>query len=187
MRKKTMKVRINLLPWRDKLRKKQRQDFFTLLFMAGLIGAFICGGWAWFASKSAKHQINDINHLQQQITLLTSKTAKLHGIEKRAAQSKKQLEKFNQLLQSRYIPVHLFNAIASSTPKGITLNSIERDKNTLTLQGESKQTTSINTMLTQLKQTPFLKHAKLKEIKILKNRSNAFVISANISTTSDTR
>jgi type IV pilus assembly protein PilM len=185
MRKKTMKVRINLLPWRNNVQKKQRQDFFTLLFMAALIGAFICGGWAWFASNQTKHQLNDINHLQAQLTLLTKKIAKLHKIDVRASESKKQLKKFNQLLESRYTLVHLFNTISTAVPQGITLSSIEKTSDVVSIQGVSKQISAINATINHLKHSPLLSQVKLKEIKILSNRDNAFTITATVSTQRD--
>lgn len=180
MRKKRMLVRINLLPWRDKIRAKKRQDFYTLLLASALAAGLLSGALFWSANSSLNKQSNEIAYLQQQAATLTNESQALENIEKPANKAEEQLNYFKQLLQSRYIIVELFNTITAAIPNGVSLSSLQRDKNEFIVKGLAKNSTDINLILTRLNSSNILQQAKLKEIKIQSNQENIFTIVADI-------
>ena len=131
-------ARINLLPWRDQLRKQQQQEFLAAILasmgFACLIMIFV-----------HVHYSDTIEYQNQRNLFLTERIAELDKqIEEiKALESKKnrlisKMEVIEQLQISRPEIVHFFVEMAKSVPEGVQLHEIAQADRRLCATGDRR-------------------------------------------------
>lgn len=64
---------INLLPWRETLRKKRQKDFGMSVFLALILTGAACGGVHFFIEDMISYQEERNGYLGQEIALVDKK------------------------------------------------------------------------------------------------------------------
>jgi type IV pilus assembly protein PilN len=174
-----MTPNINLRPWRDEKRKNSRKIFLIIWIITALISLTIAIIIPISLSGRAQFINAQITELQSHFSILEQKINILDRLEKQIAKKQSRLQKMEQLLESRYSAVYLFNALSHSVPKKIQVDTISLKGFTISIEGNTKKITLINQFLKSMNQQDHITQAKLHEI-INKNGSTHFVIGAEI-------
>src|SRR5690625_2592584 len=130
-----MTTRINLLPWREEL-KKQRQN--QLILMLAL--AFVAGLGVWFAGHSyydglISYQNNRNRVLEREIAQLDRRIVKIRELEETKTKLKARMEVVQELQQGRPLVVHMMHQLVTTLPNGVYLTSVRQSGNDITLSG----------------------------------------------------
>lgn len=155
---------INLLPWREELRKERNKEFGV----SAAIAAVLMGA-VWFAVHT--HFEQRIEFQTQRNTLLESEIAKLNAKIKQIKQldAEKQrllarMEIIQRLQSSRPEVVHLFDEIVTTLPEGVYYTSITQRGRNLNIQGLAQSNARVSTLMRQLDASPYLNNPRLVEI-----------------------
>ncbi len=70
-------ARINLLPWRENLRRKRQRDFGSSVVLALLITGALCGGVHFYIEDMISHQQARNDYLKREIAWLTRESRRL--------------------------------------------------------------------------------------------------------------
>ncbi len=144
---------INLLPWRDAMRRERRRQFHALLLLAALSGlALVLLGSAvharrlaiqesrnqWLRSENRKldAQLDVLRQLDQALNALDARRAAVEGLQ-----------------HSRGKTVQWLAAIASRVPDGVALRSL-REAGQVTVVGWAQSNARVSGLLRQLDGTP---------------------------------
>lgn len=105
-------ARINLLPWREDVRKKRQRDFVTTL----VIVALLMGGVVLLVHTQMEaeisHQQARNNYMQDQIKRVDKEIAEIKELAKAKASLLARMKVIETLQRSRPEAVHLFEEVA---------------------------------------------------------------------------
>ena len=126
---------INLLPWREELRK-QKQREFGLMAVGGVV---IAGLIVLLSHLHVDGMINDQNQrnafLQNEITILNQRIGRIQELEAMKQDLLARMNVIQELQSSRPESVQLLDELVRTLPEGVYLNKfVQRDRG-LTMNG----------------------------------------------------
>ena len=92
---------INLLPWREELRKQQRSEYLTILGITAAVAAAVWGGVHLQYNEMISYQNSRNDYLTTQIQGLDRKIAEIRELER-------QKERFQVLLDDLVVLIGFF-------------------------------------------------------------------------------
>lgn len=166
-------AKINLLPWRDELRKQKKQDFIIAIGLSilGTIGILI--GVHFYIEGLKEYQEARNRKLQAEIVILDKKIAEIKAIEEK---KNKLLEKINviqKLQESRPEIVHLFDEIPKTTPDGIFLTKFFQTGELLTFQGKTESNARVSAFMRAIDASLWLNTPKITVIQTSQGKTNS--------------
>ncbi len=158
-------ARINLLPWREELRKKKQQDF-----VAGIGAAILCTALVLFLvylyiEGLKEHQTYRNQLIKDEIAVLDKKISEIKDIEDKKNKLLTKIEVIQKLQESRPEIVHLFDELAKTTPEGIYLNKFIQADTTLTMDGKADSNARVSAFMRAIDNSPWLNSPTLGVIK----------------------
>lgn len=157
-------ARINLLPWREELRKRQQREFgymigagVALSLLLIVLIHFIIQGWI-----GGQNERNDL--LKREIALLEEKIKEIRELEKVKSNLISRMEVIQQLQTSRPQIVHLFDEIINVLPDGSYLTELVQEGNILTLKGRAQSNARVSALMRGIDKSQWLTKPVLEEI-----------------------
>ncbi len=156
--------RINLLPWREELRKQRNKEFgVTAVVVALLMGAIV--GVVHF------YYVQEIEFQQRRNALLASETARLDkkikeikNIEGEKARLLARMQIVQQLQISRPEIVHLLDEFVTTLPEGVYYTSVQQKGRALSMQGVAQSNARVSSLMRQLDASDYLENPTLVQI-----------------------
>lgn len=180
--------RINLLPWRDELRREKNVEFgaicLTVLVVALLIALGVNRGIHY--TKLNQQKRNDL--LSDEIKKLDNKLVKIKEFDKKREELAERIRSISALQKGLHKSVSLFNEIASTIPQETYLKLLQQKgqdgKLFLLLDGVSLKNRFVSKYMENLDKSkffgkPLLKYIKLSNVKVSSGRRSGTVVSVN--------
>ena len=173
---------INLLPWREELRKQRQRDFgIAALLAAGLTGLVVL-----YAHLHIAHLIDYQNQrnefLQQTIVELDKRIKEIEELEATKAKLQARINIIQQLQASRPLVVHLFDELVNTLPDGVHLTSIAQKEAAITVQGQAQSNARVSAYMRNIENSKWLNSPALDVITSQtqgRSRSNDFTLRMN--------
>lgn len=157
-------AKINLLPWRDELRKQKKQDFINAIALSavGTIGILIA---VYMYIEGLKEYQNQRNQkLEAEIVLLDKKIAEIKTIEERKNKLLAKINVIQKLQESRPEIVHLFDEVPKTTPEGIFLTQFTQTGSTLKFEGKTQSNARVSAFMRAIDASQWLQTPKITVI-----------------------
>jgi type IV pilus assembly protein PilN len=155
---------INLLPWREQLRRRHKQRFFGLVVAAISIAMLS----QWFAGhylfNQAQLQQSRLAYLNQYISQLDQRINPLKGLEQNHKALLNRLQVVEQLQQLRNTTTDFMNALPSFIPQGVYVDKINMSGQQIKISGISETTSRLASMLDRLENSPLLSNIEMHSI-----------------------
>ncbi len=158
-------AKINLLPWRDELRKQKQQDFVVGIGIGVVITCLILVGVYLYIEGLKEYQQRRNQMLQTEIAVLDRKIREIKEIEEKKNKLLTKIEVIQKLQESRPEIVHLFDELAKVTPDGIYLTKFIQAGASLTMEGKAQSNARVSAYMRAIEKSPWLKDPKLDVIK----------------------
>ena len=142
---------INLLPWRENLRKERKRKFGLQLLGGAVLAGAAALYWHMMVQQKIEHQNSRNALLKAEIVQVDKKIVEIKDIEKRRAQLISRMEIIQDLQVSRPQIVHLFDELVESIPEGAYLVNLDQKGNKVTLTIINKMGHKIITQPMRLK------------------------------------
>ncbi|WP_347251251.1 PilN domain-containing protein [Legionella sp.] len=160
-----MLIEINLLPWRQFRRNRERRNL-----LAVAMAIFILIIFAFLLIHSHIKKLNDskekcIKDIERKITYLNKKINEIKKIKMKKEGIIKRILFKKKLDEEGYLVVNFFGEITKIIPHGIYLNQMQFKNNKVVLQGVSEFNDLIASMIKNIKQNPWMKDPSLLEVK----------------------
>jgi len=159
-----MTININLLPWREALKERQKKEFISMQGLAALsaiatmlIVHLLCNYQITFQG-----QINE--YLKNEIKILDNKIAEIKALKKEKQRLLARMEIIQQLQTNRPQIVRLFNEIVKTVPEGLYLTSLTRTGNSILMDGKAESNTRVSTFMRNIERSKWLKNPVLTVI-----------------------
>jgi len=155
---------INLLPWREELKNKNKQMFFVFL---GLSAAVILGisyvGKLYVDSLIDTQQQRN-QYLQAQTLILDRRIADVRKIKKEKAELERRINLIKKLEEKRNYATHLFNILPEVVPAGIYLKSLTFADGQVDVKGMSESNNRLTKMTRNIDSSDWLGDAYISSI-----------------------
>jgi type IV pilus assembly protein PilN len=158
-------ILINLLPHREAARKKQKDQFFTQLALAAMLGGIICGVvFTWYQGQISNQQSRNA-FLQSEIKKLDEEIKDIAGLQREIASLRARQTAVEDLQADRNLPVHLLDELVAQLPDGIYLKTMKQEGQSVLLTGVAQSQERVSELLRNLaNQSPWLTRPELIEI-----------------------
>jgi type IV pilus assembly protein PilN len=175
-------ARINLLPWRDNIRKERQQQFVAMLVIMVLITGAIMFGVHMYYEDRIQYRTDRINYLKQKVADLNIKIKKIREYEATRRNLKKRIDKVIALERNRSEVVRLFREVTFHLPKGVHLKSLSQKNHQVVLKGIALDNNDISRYILNLEKSDWLTNLGLDIITskgTKKTSNNDFIVTAD--------
>lgn len=161
--------RINLLPWREDLRKQKRTEYLAILGVCAVVAAA-----AWFAvhlyfSELIDYQNQRNNFLKAEIKKLDKKIAEIKALEKERDNLIARMKAIETLQTSRPLIVHLFDELVTTLPEGVYLTEVSQKGSRVSIKGVAQSNARVSNYMRNVEASEWLTDPKLR---IIETRSS---------------
>jgi type IV pilus assembly protein PilN len=157
-------ARINLLPWRDNLRKQRQREFGVMvagaLFITLLLGFYV----HLHISGMIEHQEGRNSTLKKEIAEMDSKIKEIKDLEKTKAKLLARINVIQQLQSSRPAVVHLFDELVTRTPDGLYLDDVRQKGKAVTIDGWAQSNARVSSYMRNIDASEWLRSPNLQVI-----------------------
>ncbi len=158
-------TRINLLPWRDQLRKTKQQEFIIGIVIVAVIAAALMFGIQMYLSSLIAVQKDKSRIVGAKIAELNLITAKIKNIQEQNSILQSKRNAIQKLQKSRPEIVHFFDEIAKVTPEGVFLTELKQDATQITLEGKTQSNARVSAFMRNVENSQWLVNPVLNVIK----------------------
>jgi type IV pilus assembly protein PilN len=157
-------ARINLLPWREELRRQQQRDFVTALGLGICLTVLVMLTVHLFIADRIEYQELRNRYLSDQIAVLDRKIQEIRDLEKKRDMLVSRMEVIQQLQTSRPEIVHLFDALARTLPEGVYLTKFVQVGDNLEVNGIAQSNARVSAYMRNIEDSPWMEDPKLQII-----------------------
>lgn len=172
---------INLLPWREELRKEQTRQFVSLLIFSVVLTLALIALIHVNMSRIISHQDGRNKILQQEISRLDKELLKIKDLEETKEKLLSRMDIIQSLQQKRPQIVHLFDELVKTIPEGLHINEIKQKGNTVTITGIAESNGRVSAYMRNIDSSEWMTSPKLKVIQSQRKdgRGSEFVLIAS--------
>jgi len=156
---------INLLPWRENLRKKRKRDFGFQLLFAVLLAGLATFFWYLQVQKQIEFQESRNAFIKAEIAKVDKKIEEIKDLEKKRAELVARMNVIQELQASRPMVVHLFDELVKTIPDGVFLKRLVQKGIQATLSGQAQSNARVSAYMRAIDASEWMKDADLKVIK----------------------
>lgn len=154
-------ARINLLPWRDALRKRRQRDFAIATGIA--VAVTVALGIAihvQIATMIANQQERN-DFLNAEIARLNRKIEKINALEREKANLVARMEVIQRLQESRPEIVHLFDEVVKAIPEGVFLTRLSQDDKEVVVEGRAQSNARVSAFMRNIEKSGWISTPRL--------------------------
>ena len=154
--------RINLLPWREAQRKRQRQEFiFGIAAALGTAALVTLLGRVQMSAAIANQ--NDRNSMiEAEIAQLDKQIAEINGLENQKRRLIARMEIIETLQRSRPEIVHVFDEIVRVLPEGVYLTLLRQNGPKIEMRGVAQSSTRVSALMRNIDNSQWLADPSLQ-------------------------
>lgn len=164
---------INLLPWRENLRKQRTRQFYMQLLGAVVVALLALVLWHMQVMNQIEYQKNRNAFLKAEIAKVDKKIREIKNLEKRRAELVARMNVIQQLQVSRPQVVHLFDELVKTIPDGAYLDQLTQRGDEVTLEGWAQSNARVSAYMRAIDRSRWIKDADLKIIRSDDKRKTA--------------
>jgi type IV pilus assembly protein PilN len=157
--------KINLLPWREELRKEQNRIFAISCVIPAAIGLLVL----FFSHLIITHLIEsketDERYLNQELDLNKGLITEVEGIDSKKKDLLERVSIIQTLQSTRVYLVRLLDALAKYTPNDIVLSSITQSEKEVRIVGRSTSNNAISLFMRNLDRMDWIESTKLTDVR----------------------
>ncbi|WMS86453.1 PilN domain-containing protein [Pleionea litopenaei] len=157
-------ARINLLPWREELRKEKQRQFLSILGLVLVLGVVVVFSYKSTVGLQISGQQDRNRFLNQEIAKLDLQIKEIEKLEEERQRLIERMNMITTLQQSRPKVVRIFDELVRAIPEGLNLKSIERKQAKLIVIGSAESAQRVTAFMRKIEESPWLQNGTLKDI-----------------------
>ena len=119
-------AKINLLPWRQELRRQQIQDFLFVTLLFAALGAVGAGVFYLALREQIRNQEQRNGILASHVSVLDAKIVEIEQLEEKKSALLARMDAIELLQTNRPSIVKLFDQLQSALPEGASYTSLRQ-------------------------------------------------------------
>jgi len=126
---------INLLPWREELRKQKQKEFASTSTISAVLAGVLVLVAHLYVNGKIEYQNQRNNYIQTEIDILNKRIGRIQELESMKQGLLARMNVIQDLQSSRPESVHMMDELVRSLPDGVFLNLFKQRNKNLTLEG----------------------------------------------------
>ncbi len=155
---------INLLPWREATKQRQKSQFLIMLGGGALASALLVLLVNFLYQQSITRQEGRNQYLQTEIAQLDAKIGEINQLKIRRAELIERMRLIDQLQQSRNLAVHLYDALPSLVTTGVYLDSLSYKNAQVDVVGKTEAHSRVANMMRLIDKSGWLGQTTISSI-----------------------
>ncbi|WP_025821174.1 PilN domain-containing protein [Shewanella marina] len=160
---------INLLPWREELKEKQKRDYLGVLGLIFVLAIVVLYIGQLFINGMVERQNARNNFLTEEIQMLEVQIGEIRDIRGRKDSIEQRSKIILDLQESRNLPTHILDELAQIMPAGVYLSKVDKKGSLLWIEGHSESNNNVANFMRKVKSSIWLKDPNLQSISIKDN------------------
>jgi type IV pilus assembly protein PilN len=152
---------INLLPWRDELRKEKQKEFGMLIGVFALIAALVVGSLHLYQNARIERQKDRNAYLEGEIKNLDAKIKEIEALTKERDRLIARMKAIEGLQRNRPLVVRFFDELVESLPEGVNVSQITQQGDKITITGEAQSNARVSSFMRNLEASDWLQKPQL--------------------------
>ncbi|MBN2702437.1 MAG: PilN domain-containing protein [Methylohalobius sp. ZOD2] len=157
-------ARINLLPWREELRRQQQKEFFLGVGLAASLAVLSMLLVHWYIADQIEYQQQRNQYLSDQIAILDRKIKEIRELETKRDRLIAKMDIIQRLQSSRPEIVHLFDALARTLPEGVYLTKFTQSGGNLSVDGIAQSNARVSAYMRNIENSLWMENPQLQII-----------------------
>ncbi|MEJ2360809.1 MAG: PilN domain-containing protein [Gammaproteobacteria bacterium] len=162
-------AKINLLPWRQELRKEQQRQFFTIMGLMVVLVIVAVGAVYLQYSRLINNQNNRNAYLQQHINTVEKQIKEINDLAAKKERLLARMEIIQKLQRNRPEVVRLVDELVRVMPDGVYLTSFKQQGNNLLMTGVAQSNARVSALMRNIDQSEWMTDPQLVVIQSGKN------------------
>jgi type IV pilus assembly protein PilN len=158
-------ARINLLPWREKLREERRQRFLATLGGVLLAAAGLVFLSDQYLSRTIEQQSARNDFLRKEIAVLDARINEISELRARRQQLLERMKIIQDLQGNRPIIVRVFDQLARTLPDGVHFSELNMAGKNIAIRGAAESNSKVSSLMRNLDGSDWLAAPNLTEVK----------------------
>ncbi|KPK40564.1 MAG: hypothetical protein AMJ69_01870 [Gammaproteobacteria bacterium SG8_47] len=164
-------ARINLLPWREELRRQRLKQFVSIALGSVVLAALIVLLVHMNIAGAIDAQDSRNEFLKRKIKEVEEQIKEINELEAEKQRLLSRMEIIQQLQHNRPEVVHLFDEIVRRVPEGISLATIKQSSNSVVITGRAQSNARVSALMRNLNDSEWFAQPRLDIIQT-KGKSN---------------
>ena len=158
-------AKINLLPWREELRKQKQREFIISAGGGAIVAALIVLLAHFHIDGLIENQNQRNAYLQAQIEILDQRIGRIKELEKMKADLLARMNVIQELQRSRPESVHLMDELVRTLPDGVYLKTFKQKDRSLEIGGVAQSNARVSDYMRNIDASEWLTAPRLDLIK----------------------
>lgn len=157
-------AKINLLPWRQELRKQRQQEFVAIVAAVAIVAVAIVLFSHMALSKQVSDQEERNQYIKSEIGKLDDQIKEIDVLQKRRDELLSRMKVIQDLQGHRPVIVRVFDELVRVIPDGVYLKSLERTGDTFKMSGIAESANQVSSFMRNLDASPWFKNPVLSTV-----------------------
>ena len=158
-------AKINLLPWRQELRKQRQQEFVAINVLVAIGAALIVMALHIAVSGQLSDQEERKAYIQSEIATLDGQIKQIDELQARKEELLARMKVIQDLQGRRPVIVRVFDEFVRAVPDKVHLTLIERKGDKFSIEGYAESNNQVSSFLRNLNASTWFKNPVLSEVK----------------------
>ena len=157
-------TRINLLPWREKIRQEKKKEFLLVVLSVSILSLFASYFWIDSIKNAISNQNSRNELLKSEIAQLQEQVREIGKLKKQRQDLCDRLEVIQNLQGTRPFVVHYFDEMVRVVPGNLFLTEIERKGDLFALKGITESNNRVSELMRSLDKSDWYRNPNLKTV-----------------------
>jgi type IV pilus assembly protein PilN len=162
--------RINLLPWRETLKKEREIRFFIITGMSLVFTGIVVLLVHLYMANQIAYQQHRNNYLKAEIKKVEAQLKKIEKLKGEKQALIERMDIIQELEESRFNVVHLFDELVKKVPNGVYFTSLKQKGNKITLEGVAQADARVSKLMENIEKSQWLTNPKIFSIKTIEDK-----------------
>lgn len=174
-------MEINLLDWRGKNKFIANNRFYAIAATLAVVAAVITASSSFYVMMQINHSKKNVKLLNKELGSIEQEITKITEMQEQINELVTKRTQLEGLEGARIYLVVVWNDIAKVMPEGVVIEELSRKEDAIDLVGKGNNNEQIASLLRNIQALPWVKTAKLTEIKTATSNSrDGAVVKANL-------
>lgn len=155
---------INLLPWRQELRKQRQQEFIAILMAVAVVAVALVLFSHMALSKQVGDQEERNQYIKSEVSKLDGQIKEIDALQKRRDELLSRMKVIQDLQGRRPVIVRVFDELVRVIPDGVFVTSLSRTGDGFTMGGVAESANQISNLMRNLDASPWFKNPVLSTV-----------------------
>jgi type IV pilus assembly protein PilN len=171
---------INLLPWREALRKEKQQQFLSIVVVVALIAFIIIYAITSVYDAQLSSQNARNTYLKNEIKLLDTRIIEIRDLRDTRKQLVERMELIQDLQGNRPVIVRIFDEVVRAVPEDLYFTSLSVDAGAVKVSGIAKSNNRVAALMRNFDQSEWFADPALLGVQAMDDGGNTFEVTMKL-------